>query len=64
MFLQPKPSNTPVVNNKITSRENTRRNVTLCPEFPGGSIGITLAGGTDYETKEITVRNSFFSNKN
>ncbi|KAJ3639413.1 hypothetical protein Zmor_002774 [Zophobas morio] len=33
----------------------TRRTIVLCPEFVGGSIGITLAGGTDYETKEITV---------
>lgn len=31
------------------------RTVVLKPEFPGSSVGITLAGGTDYETKEITV---------
>lgn len=29
--------------------------IILRPEFPGGSVGITLAGGADYETKEITV---------
>ncbi|XP_017779557.1 PREDICTED: uncharacterized protein LOC108564876 isoform X2 [Nicrophorus vespilloides] len=29
--------------------------INLCPEIAGGSIGITLAGGVDYETKEITV---------
>lgn len=29
--------------------------IVLCPEIFGGSIGITLAGGTDYETKAITV---------
>lgn len=31
------------------------KTVILKPAFPGGSVGITLAGGTDYETKEITV---------
>jgi len=30
--------------------------VILHREFIGGSLGITLAGGADYETKEITVR--------
>ncbi len=30
--------------------------IVLHREFNGGSIGITLAGGADYETKEITVR--------
>lgn len=34
------------------------KTVVLKPEFPGGSVGITLAGGTDYETKEITVSRS------
>lgn len=29
--------------------------VQLQREISGGSIGITLTGGTDYETKEITV---------
>jgi C-terminal processing protease CtpA/Prc len=29
--------------------------VILHREFAGGSLGITLAGGADYETKEITV---------
>lgn len=29
--------------------------VILHREFVGGSLGITLAGGADYETKEITV---------
>lgn len=29
--------------------------VILKPEILGGSVGITLAGGTDYETKEISV---------
>lgn len=29
--------------------------VILRPLIPGGSVGITLAGGSDYETKEITV---------
>jgi hypothetical protein len=29
--------------------------IVLHREFSGGSIGITLAGGTDYESKEITV---------
>ena len=30
--------------------------IVLHREFSGGSIGITLAGGADYECKEITVR--------
>jgi hypothetical protein len=30
--------------------------IVLHREFNGGSIGITLAGGADYESKEITVR--------
>ena len=30
--------------------------IVLHREFSGGSIGITLAGGADYESKEITVR--------
>lgn len=38
-----------------TSTDTNRRTIILYPEFVGGSIGITLAGGTDYETKEITV---------
>ena len=29
--------------------------IVLHREFSGGSIGITLAGGADYESKEITV---------
>lgn len=29
--------------------------VILKPDVDGGSIGITLAGGADYEIKEITV---------
>ena len=32
--------------------------IVLHREFSAGSIGITLAGGADYESKEITV--SFF----
>ena len=34
--------------------------IVLHREFTAGSIGITLAGGADYENKEITVR-FFFS---
>ena len=30
--------------------------IVLHREFSGGTIGITLAGGADYESKEITVR--------
>jgi len=30
--------------------------IVLHREFHSGSIGITLAGGADYENKEITVR--------
>lgn len=30
--------------------------VILRPAIAGGSVGITLAGGSDYESKEITVR--------
>ena len=30
--------------------------IVLHREFTAGSIGITLAGGADYENKEITVR--------
>lgn len=37
------------------------KTVVLKPEFPGGSVGITLAGGTDYETKEITVYRYFIN---
>ena len=29
--------------------------IILHREYAGGSLGITLAGGADYETKEITV---------
>jgi hypothetical protein len=29
--------------------------IVLHREFSAGSIGITLAGGADYESKEITV---------
>jgi hypothetical protein len=32
--------------------------IVLHREFNGGSIGITLAGGADYESKEITVRDT------
>ena len=31
--------------------------IVLHREFTAGSIGITLAGGADYESKDITVRN-------
>lgn len=37
------------------------KTVVLKAEFPGGSVGITLAGGTDYETKEITVSKHFLN---
>ena len=30
--------------------------IVLHREFTSGSIGITLAGGADYESKDITVR--------
>lgn len=30
--------------------------VVLKPEIRGGSVGITLAGGIDYEVKAITVK--------
>lgn len=30
--------------------------IVLHREFSAGTIGITLAGGADYESKEITVR--------
>ena len=32
--------------------------IVLHREFTAGSIGITLAGGADYESKDITVRQS------
>jgi predicted CxxxxCH...CXXCH cytochrome family protein len=52
-----KPATTAVVLKRDvdTSTDTNRRTIILYPEFVGGSIGITLAGGTDYETKEITV---------
>ena len=34
--------------------------IVLHREFTAGSIGITLAGGADYENKEITVRKNIF----
>lgn len=37
--------------------------VVLHRENPESSIGITLAGGSDYEAKEITVRNFHYLNK-
>ncbi|XP_008199417.2 uncharacterized protein bbg isoform X2 [Tribolium castaneum] len=57
----PKPATKPLVKDAAEQKQKdtpvggNRRKVVLCPEFVGGSIGITLAGGTDYETKEITV---------
>ena len=33
--------------------------IVLHREFTAGSIGITLAGGADYESKDITVRKEF-----
>ena len=33
--------------------------IVLHREFTAGSIGITLAGGADYENKEITVRKKY-----
>lgn len=38
------------------------KTIVLKPEFAGSSVGITLAGGTDYETKEITVSKIFNNN--
>lgn len=35
--------------------------VVLRPEIPGGSVGITLAGGTDYEIKEISVSGKMYT---
>lgn len=37
--------------------------VVLHRENPESSIGITLAGGSDYEAKEITVRKFHYLNK-
>lgn len=37
--------------------------VVLHRENPESSIGITLAGGSDYEAKEITVRKFNYLNK-
>ena len=34
--------------------------IVLHREFTAGSIGITLAGGADYESKDITVSLLFF----
>ena len=34
--------------------------IVLHREFTAGSIGITLAGGADYENKEITVRKKIY----
>ena len=34
--------------------------IVLHREFAAGSVGITLAGGADYESKEITVRLHFW----
>ena len=33
--------------------------IVLHREFTAGSIGITLAGGADYESKDITVSKEF-----
>ncbi|RZB94418.1 uncharacterized protein BDFB_008886, partial [Asbolus verrucosus] len=49
------PKSTNEQKEEVSVDINYRRKIVLCPEFVGGSIGITLAGGTDYETKEITV---------
>ena len=38
------------------TREHEVNVIILHREYAGGSLGITLAGGADYETKEITVR--------
>ena len=34
--------------------------IVLHREFTSGSIGITLAGGADYESKDITVSDFLF----
>ena len=36
--------------------------IVLHREFTAGSIGITLAGGADYESKDITVREFKYCN--
>ncbi|KAK5639481.1 hypothetical protein RI129_011973 [Pyrocoelia pectoralis] len=41
--------------NKLENHVSTNETIILRPEIPGGSVGVTLAGGADYETKEITV---------
>jgi len=33
--------------------------VVLHKELPSGSLGISIAGGADYESKDITVSNIF-----
>ncbi|XP_031336569.1 uncharacterized protein LOC116165937 isoform X2 [Photinus pyralis] len=43
------------VENKQENSVVTNETIILRPEIPGGSVGVTLAGGADYETKEITV---------
>ena len=37
--------------------------IVLHREFSAGTIGITLAGGADYESKEITVSALLLKNK-
>ncbi|KAF5274612.1 hypothetical protein FQA39_LY07224 [Lamprigera yunnana] len=52
------PPNSQNVIKKIVEVEDIgaiEESITLRPEIPGGSVGVTLAGGSDYETKEITV---------
>ncbi|KAF2883587.1 hypothetical protein ILUMI_22582 [Ignelater luminosus] len=49
---------TPTEETISSSKELTNKDIeiiVLRPEIPGGSVGITLAGGADYENKEITV---------
>lgn len=53
--LTKKPENGVKQQEEASATHGKKRRVVLSPEFLGGSIGITLAGGNDYETKEITV---------
>lgn len=36
-------------------KEDNVHVIVLTPEIEGGSIGLTLAGGIDYETKDVIV---------
>lgn len=55
-----KLSNDIKLENKISNGKEISEFIVLTPQIPGGSVGITLAGGSDYEIKEVTVSKIYF----